>query len=86
MVTTTLPYQRVFTRLHAEFVALPALGLTPEQVARLCGADREVCRRVLHDLVRARFLRLGVDGVYRRAVASPSRLAPNQGRSRPFAS
>jgi hypothetical protein len=63
----TLPYQRAFERIRAEFVEMPGMRLTPPQVQRLSGVDGEVCRLVLDDLVRARFLRVGSDGSYQRS-------------------
>jgi hypothetical protein len=62
----TLPYQRAFERIRAEFVEMPGMRLTPMQVQRLSGVDGAVCRLVLDDLVRARFLRVGSDGSYQR--------------------
>lgn len=43
---------------------MPGMRLTPDQVSRLSGVESPVCRLVLDDLVRARFLRLGEDGTY----------------------
>ena len=63
----TLPYQRAFERIRAEFMEMPGMRLTPTQVQRLSGVDGAVCGLVLDDLVRARFLRVGSDGSYQRA-------------------
>jgi hypothetical protein len=60
------PYQLAFNRIRAEFVEMPGMTLTPEQVRRLCGVELSVCEGVLNDLVRARFLVLDSDGYYRR--------------------
>jgi hypothetical protein len=60
------PYQLAFNRIRAEFVEMPGMTLTPEQVGRLCGVELSVCQGVLNDLVRARFLASGPDGSYRR--------------------
>jgi len=65
---STLPYQQAFERIRAEYLDLPGMRLTPEQVQRLCGVESSVCRLVLDDLVRARFLRVGSDGSYTRAA------------------
>ena len=46
--------------------ASDAAGLTPEQVQRLSGVDRSVCKLVLDDLVRAKFLCMRPDGSYAR--------------------
>jgi hypothetical protein len=51
-------------RLRAEFVAVPGLRLTPEQVQRRCGVERALCRLVLDALVDAKFLCLQADGHY----------------------
>jgi hypothetical protein len=61
-----LPYEQAFTRIRAEFAEMPGLRLTPEQVERLSGIDGTVCRNVLDDLVRARFLSVSTDGRYGR--------------------
>jgi hypothetical protein len=60
------PYQLAFNRIRAEFVEMPGMTLTPEQVRRLCGVELSVCQGVLNDLVRARFLASDPDGSYRR--------------------
>ena len=67
----TLPYQRAFERIRAEYMDMPGMRLTPTQVQRLSGVDGSVCRLVLDDLVRAKFLYVGPDGSYRR-TADPS--------------
>jgi len=48
------------------------MRLTPQQLERLTGVDASVCRAVLDDLVRARFLRLTDDGTYLRAADDKS--------------
>jgi hypothetical protein len=68
----TLPYQRAFDRIRAEYLVMPAMRLTPKQVERLCGVDRSVCRLVLDDLVRAKFLWVGPDGSYLRFTRTSS--------------
>jgi hypothetical protein len=45
---------------------MPGLRLTLEQVQRLCGVDRAVCKSVLDSLVEAKFLCLKADGTYAR--------------------
>ncbi len=62
----TLPYQRAFDRIRAEYLEMPGMRLTPVQVERLSGVDRSVCGIVLDDLVRAKFLWVGPDGSYAR--------------------
>jgi len=62
----TLPYRAAFERIRAEFLEMPGMRLTPEQVERLSGVDRAVCKCVLDDLVRAKFLGLLPNGSYGR--------------------
>jgi hypothetical protein len=61
-----LPYEQAFERIRAEYLEMPGMRLTPEQVRRLSGIDSSVCRVVLDDLVRAKFLRRAPDGSYAR--------------------
>jgi hypothetical protein len=63
---TTLPYQQVFERIRAEFLEMPGMQLTPEQVERLSGVDSGTCKVVLDDLVRAGFLGISANGSYGR--------------------
>ena len=53
-------------RLRAEFLEMPGLRLTPDQVQRLCGIDRMVCQTVLDTLVDMKFLCVSRDGTYTR--------------------
>jgi hypothetical protein len=62
------PYEQAFNRIRAEFMEMPGMQLTPEQVERLSGVGSSVCRRVLDDLVRARFLSIGANGMYARST------------------
>src|ERR687896_292834 len=74
---TGLPYQQAFERIRAEYLEMPGMRLTPEQVQRLSGVDHAVCRHILDALVEAKFLRVGTDGSYMRLMdGSPSRLRP----------
>jgi hypothetical protein len=54
------------TRLRAEYLDMPGLQLTREQVQRLCGLERDVCERVLDTLVDTKFLYLKANGIYAR--------------------
>jgi hypothetical protein len=56
----------VLNRLRAEFLEMPGLRLTPEQVQRLCGIERTLCQLILDSLVNAKFLCLKPDGHYAR--------------------
>jgi hypothetical protein len=56
----------VVQRLRAEFLEMPGLHLTAEQVQRLCGIERTVCHSVLDALTKAKFLYHKSDGHYAR--------------------
>ena len=60
------PYHQAFDRIRAEYVEMPGMRLTLRQVQRLSGVDVTICQAVLEDLVRAGFLRTGIDGAYLR--------------------
>jgi len=71
------PYEQAFNRIRAEYVEMPGMQLTAEQVGRLSGVSVSVCRLVLDDLVRAGFLSRGASGAY----ARPTGLGPVSSRS-----
>jgi len=54
-------------RLRDEFTEMPGLGLSEEQVQRLCGVSASTAASALRALVSAGFLRPLEDGSYRRA-------------------
>jgi hypothetical protein len=54
-------------RVRAEYLEMPGLQLTIDQVQRLCGIDRRVCRTVLDGLVAELFLCVKPNGAYARA-------------------
>jgi hypothetical protein len=56
--------QRVLERLRGQYLEMPGLKLTTEQVQRLCGIEQTICNLVLEALVNANFLRLQSDGTY----------------------
>jgi hypothetical protein len=56
----------VLRRLRSEYIEMPGLRLTPEQVQRLCGIDRAVCEAVLDMLVAAQFLDVTANRTYAR--------------------
>jgi DNA-binding IclR family transcriptional regulator len=60
--------QRVLERLRGEYLEMPGMNLTIEQVQRLCGIEPTMCERVLEALVEASFLRLSSDGTYARVT------------------
>jgi hypothetical protein len=58
--------QPIVERLRAEFLEMPGLRLTAQQVHRLCGVEPAVCRAALDTLVREKFLCAKADGTYAR--------------------
>ena len=62
----TSPTKRILDRIRGEFLEMPGLRLNVEQVQRLCGIDRSVCKRILDSLVDAQFLCVKADGAYAR--------------------
>lgn len=60
-------YQEAFHRIRAEYLEMPGLRLTAQQLHRLSGVDVVTCVTVLDDLVRAKFLQAAADGIYLRA-------------------
>ena len=54
-------------RVRAEYLEMPGLHLTVDQVQRLCGIERPVCTKVLDGLVEERFLCVKPNGAYARA-------------------
>jgi hypothetical protein len=49
------PSERLLERIRAEYLEMPGLCLTSEQVQRLCGVERTICQLVLDSLVDAKF-------------------------------
>ena len=41
------PSERLLERIRAEYLEMPGLCLTSEQVQRLCGVERTICQLVL---------------------------------------
>ena len=70
--------QPVLERVRAEFLEMPGMKLTIEQVQRLCGVDGSLCRVVLDSLVEAKFLYIKSDGRYVRLTDS----SPRRGQAR----
>ena len=64
----------IVERVRAEFLEMPGLRLSAEQIRRLCGLDGTVCQIVLDQLLDTNFLRRTSDGQYiRTADGRPSR-------------
>ena len=70
----------VTERIRAEYLEMPGMNLTTDQVARLCGMERSTCQTVLDSLVDARFLTLKADGTYVRRTdeMGHTRMVPPQ--------
>ena len=56
------------SRIRAEYLEMPGLRLTIQQVQRLCGVERILCKTVLDSLVDAKFLCVKSDGEYARLL------------------
>ena len=66
--------QRVLERLRAEYLEMPGMKLSIEQVQRLCGIEQTMCELVLDALVKANFLCLKSDGTFVRLTEGRSSL------------
>ena len=76
----------ILKRLRAEYLEMPGLQLTAEQVQRLCGIEPKVCQSALDALVDAKFLCVTSGGHYARLTDGEiRRSASREGRpeSRP---
>lgn len=70
-------------RIQIEFIEMPGLKLSRDQVQRLCGVPHELCDEALDTLVRSGFLRRKTDGMFLRggigdaidSIVGPSSLA-----------
>jgi hypothetical protein len=58
--------QAEIDRLRAEYMEMPGLRLTMEQVKRLCGVEHRICQLVLDALVDDGFLCRKANGTYAR--------------------
>jgi len=67
-LVTMTTIEDVLSRLRAEFLEMPGMRLTADQVQRLCGVERALCRWALDALVASRFLRVKADGRYARVT------------------
>ena len=72
----------VSERIRAEYLEMPGMNLTSDQVARLCGMERSTCQTVLDALVDAQFLTLTPDGTYVRRSDEVGRTRRVANRSR----
>lgn len=67
-VADVVQYQRALHRIRTDFLEMPGMRLTPEQVQRLSAVDGTTCQAILDELVQARFLRVGPDRRYARVA------------------
>lgn len=58
--------QQLLERLRAEFLEMPGLRLTREQIRRFCGLEPSACSAALKTLVEEQFLCAKPDGTYAR--------------------
>ena len=58
--------QDLISRIRAEFLEMPDMRLTIQQVQRLCGIEQTLCQTVLDSLVDEKFLCVKPDGSYGR--------------------
>jgi hypothetical protein len=56
--------EQILERLRAEYLEMPCMRLSLEQVQRLCGIERSMCKAALDALVEAKFLYVRSDGSY----------------------
>ena len=63
---STSQYQAATNRIRAEYLEMPGMRLTVEQMQRLFGVERAVCLMLLESLVEAHFLSVYPDGTYGR--------------------
>jgi hypothetical protein len=61
-------YQQVLERIRAEYLEMPGMRLKLEQVQRLCGIERSMCKVALDSLVDGKFLCVKSDGCYARSA------------------
>lgn len=61
-----MQHERALERLRAEFMEMPGLRLTTDQVHRFCGVEKGMCSELLDALVQEHFLCVKPDGSYAR--------------------
>jgi hypothetical protein len=61
-------HEEVLDRIRAEYLEMPGMRLKLEQVQRLCGIERFMCKAALDSLVNANFLCVNSDGCYARVA------------------
>ena len=68
------------SRVQGEFLEMPGMRLTPEQVQRLSGIEPTMCDLVLQSLVDADFLYQTPDGAYARLTDGEQLVRPRASR------
>ena len=58
----SMEFHALVSRVRGEFLEMPGLALTAEQVQRFCGIEPAMCRLVLDMLLQEQFLRVTRDG------------------------
>ena len=58
----------ILQRVRAEYLEMPGMSLTSEQIERLCGIERSLASAVLKVLVEEKFLGVKSDGRYGRLI------------------
>ena len=62
------PITTAHERIRSEYLEMPDMSLTLDQVSRLCGVERVICMRVLDALVDLKFLARNAEGAYARVT------------------
>ena len=67
--------------IRGEFLEIPGLRLTSDQIQRLWGLHRDTCAAILESLLHQRFLQLTADGHYVRSSSAGGlrRASPQSG-------
>jgi hypothetical protein len=89
IILTESSLEQLVERIRAEYLEMPGLCLTLEQMLRLSGLERTVCQMVLDSLVDAKFLHLKPNGGYGRLTdeaiprprAAKAHVNPNNSQS-----
>jgi hypothetical protein len=75
VMRTATSKPEVLARLRSEYLEMPGMRLTVQQVQRLCGVERAICQWALDSLVAAKFLCANADGTYARLTEGEMPLA-----------
>jgi len=70
-----MTYHDARLRIQVEFIEMPGLKLSRDQIQRLCGVPSDVCDEVLAALVRSGFLRQKPDGSFLTGRPDPPQLS-----------